>query len=1002
MKKLIAWCKEYWLLVSGCFLLAFIPLYPKLPLLDVFQTWVYIRLEDFLVALVLALLGLMLWRQKLFPKTPLTIPIVVYWAVGLISLIVAVVSVHPALSEFKPHLGLLHFLRRIEYMGLFFVGYFAVVKKPFTLKAVIWTLVVTTIVIVSYGLGQKLFGFPAFLTMNEEFAKGLPLRLPPTARIPSTFGGHYDLGAFLVFVIPIFGALALGAGKLWQRFIFLGVAVLSLVGLLLTASRISFGVYLVAISAMLVWKRKAWLILPVFVVSFLLLNSVSTASERFYKTLRFSDVVIDLSTGQPIGTLETLEGGKATIEKQESPATENLPKGSEFIGVPQAAAKPTKTVKTIEVYTSSPLATGSGEIATVSGSFLVQKAFVYDISITTRFQGQWPKAMAAFRQNMLLGSGYSSLNVASDGDYFRMLGETGIAGTAAFLGILLMAFFLYFKRGTKLPGESDSFVTGIFAGLIGLLMNGVLIDVFEASKVAFPFWFLMGVAMAQLKGTPGERTGYGKVWWMIITSRVSAIIAICSVVLAFYGKALTFYFMGDDFTWLRWAASTVAGDIPKYFTEAGGFFYRPVPKVVYFMLYTFFWLKPWGYHLTLLALFALMAVLIFILLEQRGVRRLIAFGSAVFFAVMAIHHENVVWVSGLSSVLSGVFTLLAVVLLTGVSHRRKWFAWLSWAGVWLSTALAMLSYEGGVVAPIIVGFAAWHIFGIKNIQVWLLPVLLPVYWWIRSSVDAVAPGGDYSIRWSKFAVNALGNTAGYLAAMGGGPRVIELFDSWRSLARQNIMQTGLVSMGAIILSVFLIKKHLRRIVKDYRVPLLWLAISFIALLPFVGLGATAERYGLLSSVFVVLAAGVLLEQVIASGRGIWRYVLVLIFAVLIAVNVLELTRVMGDWQKASDISQTTMLSIKHNFFPLKDKQAFAFVNTPIRYGRAWIFSVGLNDAMWHMFKFNPYPYLVYTAPTIEEAFKIKTPLGTPAVLLFEDHILKVVQQTTKVIEVETP
>lgn len=1002
MKKLIAWCKEYWLLISGCALLAFIPLYPKLPLLDVFQTWVYIRLEDFLVALVLGGVVLMLWRQKLFPKSPLTVPIVVYWLVGLLSLVVAVFSEQTPLSEFKPHLGLLHFLRRIEYMGLFFIGYFAVMKKPRSLHTVVWTLVITTVAIVAYGFGQKLFGFPAFLTMNEEFAKGLPLRLPPTARIPSTFGGHYDLGAFLVFVIPIFGALALGAEKVWQRLVFLAVAALSLVGLLLTASRISFGVYLVAIAAMLVWKKKIWLILPVFIVSFVLLNSVSTASERFYKTLRFSDVVIDLSTGQPIGTLETLEGGTATIEKQESPATENLPKGSEFISVPQVAEKPTKTVKTIEVYTSSPLATGSGEIATVSGSFLVQKAFVYDISITTRFQGQWPKAIAAFRRNMVLGSGYSSLNVASDGDYFRMLGETGILGTAAFLGIFLMAFFLYFRRGNKVSNFSDSFVTGIFAGLVGLLINGVLIDVFEASKVAFPFWFLMGVAVAQLTGTPGERTSYARMWWKIITSKASVILAIAGSVLLLYGKALTFYFMGDDFTWLRWSASTVSTDIAKYFTDAGGFFYRPVPKLVYFILYSFFWLKPWGYHLTLLALFAFLAILIFVLMERRGVRRGLAGLTALLFVSLALHHENVVWISGLSSMLTAVSTLLAVVLVAHLPQKNRLVSTAMWGGVWVLTFAAMLSYEGGIVAPLLVAYAGRIIFGVRSAQSLFLLFLIPAYVVIRNTVHAVSPGGDYSIRWSRFPVNAIGNTAAYLSGILVGPRALELFALWRESAKHAVSQTaaiGVVSMGAVIL---LLRKHAGSLIRRYKAPMVWLVAAGIAIAPFVGLGIAVERYGLLASVFIILAIGEWAEIVWQRHERFVRFAIILLLCLAIGWNAKELGRVMGDWQKASDVSQTTMLSLKHTFFPLQDKQAFAFVNTPIRYGRAWIFPTGLNDAMWHMFKFNPYPYLVYSAPSVEEAFKLTTPLGTPAVLLFEDMTLKVAQHTTKVIEVDEP
>ena len=50
MQKLINWCKQYGLLILTLFLLAFIPLYPKLPIINVIRTWVYIRLEDFFIA----------------------------------------------------------------------------------------------------------------------------------------------------------------------------------------------------------------------------------------------------------------------------------------------------------------------------------------------------------------------------------------------------------------------------------------------------------------------------------------------------------------------------------------------------------------------------------------------------------------------------------------------------------------------------------------------------------------------------------------------------------------------------------------------------------------------------------------------------------------------------------------------------------------------------------------------------------------------------------------
>ena len=78
---------------------------------------------------------------------------------------------------------------------------------------------------------------------------------------------------------------------------------------------------------------------------------------------------------------------------------------------------------------------------------------------------------------------------------------------------------------------------------------------------------------------------------------------------------------------------------------------------------------------------------------------------------------------------------------------------------------------------------------------------------------------------------------------------------------------------------------------------------------------------------------------------------------------------------------------------------FVFVNSPIRFGRAWIFPTGLNDAMWHMFKFNSYAYSVHEAKSIEEGFALKDPIGSPMVLIFdtEYHLQKAIH-TTKTVE----
>ena len=63
MKIFFSKIKENILFIETLILLAFIPLYPKLPLINIRNTWVYVRLEDFLIVAVL-LSWLVLLIQK--------------------------------------------------------------------------------------------------------------------------------------------------------------------------------------------------------------------------------------------------------------------------------------------------------------------------------------------------------------------------------------------------------------------------------------------------------------------------------------------------------------------------------------------------------------------------------------------------------------------------------------------------------------------------------------------------------------------------------------------------------------------------------------------------------------------------------------------------------------------------------------------------------------------------------------------------------------------------
>ncbi|MFH1967118.1 MAG: hypothetical protein ABIJ03_01260, partial [Patescibacteria group bacterium] len=88
---------------------------------------------------------------------------------------------------------------------------------------------------------------------------------------------------------------------------------------------------------------------------------------------------------------------------------------------------------------------------------------------------------------------------STDNNFLRTLGETGLVGFITFYGTILMAICLMFKHRHTSSSFRQSFYVGLIAGIIGLLINAVYIDVFVASKVALTFWALVGMAAGLMK-----------------------------------------------------------------------------------------------------------------------------------------------------------------------------------------------------------------------------------------------------------------------------------------------------------------------------------------------------------------------------------------------------------------------------------------------------------------------------------------------------------------------
>jgi len=129
MNKFLQFLDKHILKIGVAFVLVFVALYPKLPSIQVTHTWVYIRLEDFIIATLVSIWFIQLLRKKITLPFPVAIPIVLYWIVGFCSLIFSLIFIAPHLLNFFPKIAALQYLRRIEYMILFFIAFSTVKSK---------------------------------------------------------------------------------------------------------------------------------------------------------------------------------------------------------------------------------------------------------------------------------------------------------------------------------------------------------------------------------------------------------------------------------------------------------------------------------------------------------------------------------------------------------------------------------------------------------------------------------------------------------------------------------------------------------------------------------------------------------------------------------------------------------------------------------------------------------------------------------------------------------
>ncbi len=234
--------------------------------------------------------------------------------------------------------------------------------------------------------------------------------------------------------------------------------------LVITAARLSFAAFFVGVFALIIFLRKKYLLFISLIVILLFFLFPSQLRERIILTF-VVNVKRDWRGYQPVSEIQ---GKRSQLNIPTLPVYHERTEVREGVEAPDIAPGEPEDLRQLAVYRS--------------------------FEIRTRVE--WPRAVRAFLRDPILGSGYSSIGLATDNDFFRLRGEVGFLG---FLSFMLLLFFVLkelFALWKMSEGFKKYYLSAVLALLLAFVCNALLIDVFEATKVASLFWLIIGITFA--------------------------------------------------------------------------------------------------------------------------------------------------------------------------------------------------------------------------------------------------------------------------------------------------------------------------------------------------------------------------------------------------------------------------------------------------------------------------------------------------------------------------
>ena len=493
-------------------LMMFVLLFPKLSLIQGLSGFpTPIRIEDLLIAIfVLYSVYLTIsqneYREKFLKIVKLPVTRLIFMWLG-------VATLSTVYNGFKTYEwgGLFFIFRFIEYTVFFFLSALFVsswerVKKIFvyislsSIPLSLWA--VLQLMGILGGFGGGFYGYTYIFGTDRAFA---------------SFSGPYELAGFLIIIIPLTFAMWVIESRGWLKKALLVSLLLSIVALGMSGSRFPIIASAFSIPFFLFVQRDKSFSLKVIAVTLLIIIVPPMVSkslvERYGHISQGVGNAVELATLVPSPTVTPLPTMTPTPRPTKTPspvAQISITKSSNAGGspvkptIPEATSKPPETnVPTTSVTTV--VVSGVDETITedmknkpaVTNTFIsdaIDAIAEKDASLYWRLKETWPRAFEAVSQNVWLGTGMGSLGIGLDSEFVTLFGETGILGIIAYVVLMMVIGYQIIIRVRKSTDERQKLIittAGII--LIALLVNGIFVDIFRASKVAMLLWFILGL-----------------------------------------------------------------------------------------------------------------------------------------------------------------------------------------------------------------------------------------------------------------------------------------------------------------------------------------------------------------------------------------------------------------------------------------------------------------------------------------------------------------------------